>query len=73
MYKAICLLTGLWIVLFASCSKKKEYYEESGTVFHTIYRIKYEAPQILTEKIDAELQKFNLSLNPFNHYCQSQQ
>ena len=35
-------------------------------MFHTLYHIKYEAPQLLTEQIDAELQKFNLSLNPFN-------
>lgn len=35
-------------------------------MFHTLYTIKYEAPHILTDKIDAELQKFNLSLNPFN-------
>ncbi|MDO4756155.1 MAG: FAD:protein FMN transferase [Parabacteroides sp.] len=49
-----------------SCKPDKQYYEESGTVFHTLYHIKYEAPQLLTEKIDAELQKFNLSLNPFN-------
>lgn len=66
MYKKICLLAGIWIVLFASCTKKKQYYEESGSVFHTLYQIKYEAPQLLTDKIDAELQKFNLSLNPFN-------
>ena len=59
-----------WIVLCGllsfSCQDKKEYFEESGTVFHTLYHIKYEAPQLLTEQIDAELQKFNLSLNPFN-------
>lgn len=52
--------------LILSACTQKQYYEESGTVFHTLYHIKYEAPQILTEKIDAELQKFNLSLNPFN-------
>ena len=34
--------------------------------FHTIYHIKYEGSEILTKKIDAEFQKFNLSLNPFN-------
>ena len=60
----------LWIVLCGllsfSCQDKKEYFEECGTVFHTLYHIKYEAPQLLTEQIDAELQKFNLSLNPFN-------
>ncbi|MCD7976373.1 MAG: FAD:protein FMN transferase [Tannerellaceae bacterium] len=53
-----CILTG--------CTDKKTYFEESGSVFRTLYRIKYESPVLLTEKIDAELQAFNLSLNPFN-------
>ena len=43
-----------------------QYFEESGSVFHTSYHIKYKAKQILTDKIDSELQRFNLSLNPFN-------
>jgi thiamine biosynthesis lipoprotein len=55
---AVCLM-------FLSC-KQKPYYEESGSVFHTLYRIKYQSEKILTEAIDAELQAFNLSLNPFN-------
>lgn len=58
-------------VLFAgfvgmSCTQQKQYFVESGSVFHTLYQVKYEAPALLTEKIDAELQAFNLSLNPFN-------
>lgn len=52
--------------MFTACTKQKQYFEESGSVFHTIYHIKYEGSEILTEKIDAEFQKFNLSLNPFN-------
>lgn len=65
--KNILLQSVVWmVVLFASCTPGKQYYEESGTVFHTIYHIKYEAPRPMTELIDAELQKFNLSLNPFN-------
>ncbi|MDR2763781.1 MAG: FAD:protein FMN transferase [Tannerella sp.] len=61
-----------WILfLFAcclgvSCKQQTPYYEESGTVFHTVYHIKYQSEQLLTDKIDAELQAFNLSLNPFN-------
>ena len=66
MHKKIYLSVILGILFFVSCKDKKQYYEESGTVFHTLYTIKYEAPHILTDKIDAELQKFNLSLNPFN-------
>jgi len=61
-YTAVALLT---VLVLMSCTKK-QYYHERGTVFHTIYNIKYEAPNILTEKIDAELQSFSLSLNPFN-------
>jgi thiamine biosynthesis lipoprotein len=49
-----------------SCKRQPAFYEENGTVFHTYYRIKYQADQVLTEKIDAEFQAFNLSLNPFN-------
>ena len=53
-------------LLFVSCRQKKEYFEERGSVFHTMYQIKYESNRLLTPKIDAELQAFNLSLNPFN-------
>ena len=66
MYKKIILAAGLWILMFTACTKQKQYFEESGSVFHTIYHIKYEGSEILTEKIDAEFQKFNVSLNPFN-------
>jgi thiamine biosynthesis lipoprotein len=52
-------------IMFVAC-KQAYYYEETGTVFHTYYRIKYQSNSILTAKIDAELRAFNLSLNPFN-------
>ncbi|MEG2067854.1 MAG: FAD:protein FMN transferase, partial [Tannerellaceae bacterium] len=61
------LLAGLCMMLLClSCAQKNQYFEESGTVFHTLYSIKYEASELQTAKIDAEFQKFNLSLNPFN-------
>ena len=66
MCKKISLVACLWILIFTACTKQKQYFEESGSVFHTIYHIKYEGSELLTEKIDAEFQKFNLSLNPFN-------
>ncbi|MDH6533665.1 FAD:protein FMN transferase [Parabacteroides sp. 52] len=66
MYKKSYLLAGLWILLLFSCTPRKLYYEENGTVFHTYYRIQYEASSVLTEKIDAELESLDLSLNPFN-------
>lgn len=50
--------------MMAGCTETP-YQEESGTVFHTLYHIKYQAARPLTDSIDAELQAFNLSLNPF--------
>jgi thiamine biosynthesis lipoprotein len=59
--------TLVGIVMFSPCiSCHDPYYEESGNVFHTLYHIKYQSSGLLTHKIDAELQAFNLSLNPFN-------
>ncbi|MDR1224581.1 MAG: FAD:protein FMN transferase [Tannerella sp.] len=55
----------MWCVCL-SCTHEKKYYEESGSVFHTSYHIKYESAGLLTDKIDAELQAFSLSMNPFN-------
>lgn len=66
MYKKIGLLIGCWLLFLTGCTEKTQYFEESGTVFHTLYHIKYQSSKPLTDKIDAELQKFNLSLNPFN-------
>ncbi|MDR2776269.1 MAG: FAD:protein FMN transferase [Tannerella sp.] len=53
-------------VMFSTCMCHDPYYEDSGSVFHTLYHIKYQSPALLTDKTDAELQAFNLSLNPFN-------
>lgn len=69
MFKRFPLIHA-FIILFAllltGCKNNAPYYEESGSVFHTLYKIKYQAPDLLTKEIDAELQDFNLSLNPFN-------
>lgn len=64
MRTKICLFTCLACLLLNACSNQ-EYYEETGTVFHTLYHIKYQSSDLLTEKIDKEFQDFNLSLNPF--------
>ena len=53
------------LLLLVSCTRS-QYYHDRDTVFHTFYNIKYEAPHPLTDKIDAELRRFSLSLNPFN-------
>lgn len=58
--------TLLCVLILLSCTPKKPYHEDSGTVFHTLYHIKYQHEKLLTDKIDKELQDFNLSLNPFN-------
>ena len=66
MTKLVAFTAAVGIVfILTGCFNKKEYFEDSGTVFHTLYHIKYESHELLTEKIDAELQQFNLSLNPF--------
>ncbi|MCD8044375.1 MAG: FAD:protein FMN transferase [Tannerellaceae bacterium] len=66
MKKIYILYVLFSVFVLTGCEEKKQYFEESGSVFHTLYRIKYESLVLLTEKIDAELQAFNLSLNPFN-------
>jgi thiamine biosynthesis lipoprotein len=66
MKKEVWVIISIcWFGLLA-CTSKREYIEESGSVFHTLYHIKYQSPRLLTEEIDKELQDFNLSLNPFN-------
>lgn len=64
MKKFIFLLLSTTFLL--SCKQEKIYFEESGAVFRTIYHIKYQSNEPLTDKIEKELQAFNLSLNPFN-------
>ncbi len=62
----VLYLLFISFTLLVGCTTKMDYYEESGSVFHTLYQIKYQSPKLLTDKIDKELQDFNLSLNPFN-------
>ena len=52
MRKNISILVSLLILSHTACSDKGLYFEESGSVFHTSYHIKYKAKQILTDKID---------------------
>jgi thiamine biosynthesis lipoprotein len=54
----------LFCLLFLSCRQK--YQEEKGTIFRTLYQVKYQSDKLLSEKIDAELQAFDMSMNPFN-------
>lgn len=66
MKKSTGLFWGLSLLLFLSCNRNSPYHEESGAVFNTIYHIRYQAPKLLTEQIDAGLDSVGMSLNPFN-------
>jgi len=64
-YRLFLLLTAL---LFVSCqggNKKYSYYQDQGEIFSTGYHIKYAYNRSLKEEIVAELNRFDLSLNPF--------
>ncbi len=53
-------------MLFVSCNEKQvTYIEDKGEIFHTTYSIKYKYSHSLKTEIDAELAKFDDSLNPF--------
>lgn len=60
----------LSILIMLSCTSKKAqeeffYISNSGSIFHTSYHIKYEYSRSLEKEILDELEKFELSLNPF--------
>jgi thiamine biosynthesis lipoprotein len=59
---------GLWVLLCAfalSCSERDLYYHDSGQIFSTGYSIKYACNRPLKDEIVEELNRFDLSLNPF--------
>lgn len=63
------LLLPLVALMLMSCQEgtgQMEYFHESGSRFHTLYNITYEAPELLTEQIDSTMTAFNASLNPFD-------
>ncbi len=49
-----------------SCRKETDYYLSQGQIFHTTYHIKYQYQEPLGQQIQAVLDSFDLSLNPFN-------
>ncbi len=61
----ICLL--ILCLFFVSCREHQEYYLSQGEIFHTSYHIKYEYKEPLGKSIQAVLDSFDLSLNPFNN------
>lgn len=65
--RGIIASIGLFFLLgFISCRKEPEYYLSQGEIFHTTYHIKYEYKEPLGKRIQAVLDSFDLSLNPFN-------
>lgn len=46
-------------------SKQESYFEEHGKIFHTTYSVKYKYTHPLTAEIEAELARFDDSMNPF--------
>lgn len=57
------------IILFSSfgCRQKaEEFIIESGTVFNTVYHIKYQNKELLTSVIDSVLKETNRIFNPFD-------
>lgn len=56
-------------ILFSQCKnseKENAYYQTNGEIFKTFYHIKYNHTGALAKEIREELQKVDLSLNPFN-------
>ena len=49
-----------------SCKKQQTYFLTQGEIFRTSYHIKYKYHKELGKEIQTELDRFNLSLNPFN-------
>lgn len=62
----IPLLIALALMGCKNRESGKQYYQESGTRFHTLYHITYQATTPLTEQIDSTMTAFNASLNPFD-------
>ncbi|MDR1610479.1 MAG: FAD:protein FMN transferase, partial [Candidatus Symbiothrix sp.] len=55
-----------FILLLSSCKKEQTYYESSGEIFKTGFHIKYKYNRALDDEIRDCLNRFDLSLNPFN-------
>lgn len=60
------VIVSLMCFLYSSCTDKKQYYFSKGNIFKTSYHIKYEHTIQLDKEIKDELNRFDLSLNPFN-------
>ncbi len=59
-------LTVILLSCFSCSTKKQQNIEDKGEIFHTFYSVKYQYTHSLKEEIDAELLRFDNSLNVFN-------
>lgn len=56
----------LTFCLLACQTNKKQYYQQEGEVFHTIFSVKYESSKSQAHTIEEALQAIDRSANPFN-------
>lgn len=64
LWLAFLILATIWIL--ARRNQQTSYYSIKGLVFGTVYKITYEHEGDLKPEIEAELQRFDNSLSPFN-------
>ena len=64
LWLAFLILASIWII--ARHKPQANYYNIKGLVFGTVYSITYQYDGDLKPEIEAELQRFDLSLSPFN-------
>lgn len=64
----VLLAAAITFIVYEQTHKKPEieYQKDQGRVFGTIYHISYDYPANLKKEIEAELNKFDHSLSPFN-------
>ncbi|GHT63000.1 FAD:protein FMN transferase [Bacteroidia bacterium] len=56
----------LSILFLSSCKKEQTYYENTGEIFKTSFHVKYKYHSDLDDEIKDCLNRFDMSLNPFN-------
>jgi len=60
------LLISFISMLFLTSCQKKQYFQNEGYIFGTVYHITYQSSRDLQQDIDEELKKFDESLSMFN-------
>ena len=64
----LCVIVIAGVVLLRQCRATggNAYHRNEGMIFNTIYHFTYEAREDYQSPIEAELQRFDASLSPFN-------